>query len=183
MFDIHGVLWLLDGCLAEGLAILDPGVVVSLLGRESLVHILDYHALQEVLCFLRMLLEWLVIEVEVALDDVAYDLQFRVAWKRHLARQHDVQHNSHRPDVNLGVVLLEEYLWRNVVRLNSTHSNVSATNSRNHPLTALTEPLIVFITSCPLKSFDSPKSIIFTQEESPGLASMKFSGLMSLQLG
>ena len=44
----------------------------------------------------------------------------------------------------------------------------------------LTEPLIVFIVSCPLKSFDSPKSIIFTQLASPYLANMKFSGLMSL---
>ena len=46
----------------------------------------------------------------------------------------------------------------------------------------LTDPLIVFMVSCPEKSFDSPKSIILTHVGSFLFASMKFSGLMSLWL-
>lgn len=42
-----------------------------------------------------------MVEVEIALDYVANDLQFRVAREGNFTREHDVQHYAQRPDVDL----------------------------------------------------------------------------------
>jgi len=47
-----------------------------LVSGEALVHILDDEALKELLRFWCVLLERLVIEMEVALDDVTDNLEF-----------------------------------------------------------------------------------------------------------
>jgi len=70
-----------ESCLVHGLAlelllVLDPGMSECLVGGEALVHILDDKALEELLRFWCVLLERLVIEMEVALDDVTDNLEF-----------------------------------------------------------------------------------------------------------
>jgi len=61
--------------------------------------------------------EGLVVEVEVALDHVADDFQLGIAGERNFARKHDVQNDTHGPDVDLLVVLLKENFWSDVVGL------------------------------------------------------------------
>ena len=65
-----------DGLVVEALTVLDPGVIECLLCRVSLVNILNNEALEEILSFLRMLLERFVIEMEVSFDYVSNDFEF-----------------------------------------------------------------------------------------------------------
>ena len=58
-----------------------------------------------------------MIEMEVTLDDIADNLKLRVARKGNFSRQHDIEDDSERPDVNLRVVVLQKDLWCNVVGL------------------------------------------------------------------
>ena len=53
-----------------------------------------------------MSLERLMIEVEISLDDVSNDLKLRVTWEGDFPREHDVKHDSKRPDIDLEVILL-----------------------------------------------------------------------------
>ena len=64
-----------------------------------------------------------MVEVEIALDYVADDLQFRVAREGNFTREHDVQHHAQRPDVDLRVVVLQEHLGGDVVRLRKEEHN------------------------------------------------------------
>ena len=66
-----------------------------------------------------MFLERLVVEVEITFNYVSNDLELGVTRERHLPRQHDVKDHAHRPNVNLGVVVLQEHLWRNIIWLKS----------------------------------------------------------------
>ena len=56
-----------------------------------------------------------MIKVELALDYILNDLRLRAPWEWHLTREHDVENDSHAPDVDLHVVLLEEYFWSDVI--------------------------------------------------------------------
>ena len=58
-----------------------------------------------------------MIEMEVSFDDIADDFQLGVTWEWDLAWEHDVEDDSHGPDVNLLVIALQEYLWSDVVWL------------------------------------------------------------------
>ena len=58
-----------------------------------------------------------MIEMEVTLDDIADDFELRVSRKGNFSRQHDVEHDSKRPNVNLRVVVLQKDLWCDVVWL------------------------------------------------------------------
>ena len=58
-----------------------------------------------------------MVEMEVTLDDIADDLKFRVSWEWHLAWEHDVEHYTHWPDIDLRVVVLQEYLRCDVIWL------------------------------------------------------------------
>lgn len=63
-----------------------------------------------------------MVEVEVALDHVANDFELRIAREGHLAGEHNVEHDAQRPDIDLGVVVLKEDFWRDVVRLSRRRS-------------------------------------------------------------
>ena len=65
-----------DSLVVEALTVLDPRVIESLLCCVSLVNILNNEALEEILSFLRMLLERFVIEMEVSFDYVSNDFEF-----------------------------------------------------------------------------------------------------------
>ena len=90
-------------------------MVDSLLRSVSLIHIFANKVEQKFLSFFRVSLEGFMVKVEIAFDDISDDFKFRVAWEWHLARQHDVEHNAQRPNVNLHVVVLQEDFRRNVV--------------------------------------------------------------------
>jgi hypothetical protein len=62
----------------------------------------------------------LVIKMKVALYDVANDFEFRIAWKRHFTAEHDIQHNTKRPNVDFRTVVLKEDFRSNVIWLQIT---------------------------------------------------------------
>ena len=70
-----------------------------------------------------------MIEMEVTLDDIADNFELRVARKGNFSRQHDVEDDSERPDVNLRVVVLQEHLWCDVVWLSTGERQVSYDSS------------------------------------------------------
>lgn len=92
-------------------------MVVRLLCSEALLHVLNDQTLEELLGFFRMLRERLVLEVEFTLNDVSNNLELGVTRERNFAAQHDVEHHAHGPNINLLVVVLQENLWCDVVRL------------------------------------------------------------------
>ena len=47
-----------------------------------------------------------MVEVEVALYHIADDFELRVSWEGDLTREHDVEDDTQRPDVNLRIVVL-----------------------------------------------------------------------------
>jgi len=83
----------------------------------ALMDVFHDQALQKVFRFLRMQCERRVFEMKLSFDNVSDDLQLRVAWKRHFATEHDVEDDTHGPDVNLGVVVLQEDFRSDVVWL------------------------------------------------------------------
>ena len=50
-------------------------MIESLICCEALIHVLYDEALEEFLCFWRVLLERLVVEMEITFDDVADDFE------------------------------------------------------------------------------------------------------------
>ena len=58
-----------------------------------------------------------MVEMKVTFNDVANNFELRVPGEGHLARQHDVEDYSQRPNVNLGIIVLQEYFWGDIVRL------------------------------------------------------------------
>jgi hypothetical protein len=92
----------------------------SLGGGVSKLTVLDQAVVDQVFALLGDVFKGRVVEVEGALDDVVDDLRLGAAWEWHLAAQHNVQYDTHRPDVNLLGVFLQENLWRDVVR-RATH--------------------------------------------------------------
>ena len=67
-----------------------------------------------------------MVEVEVALDDVADDFELGIPGEGHLAGKHDVEDDPERPNVDLRVVILQEHLWRDVVWLDKERSELDA---------------------------------------------------------
>ena len=55
--------------------VLNPGVIVGLLSSESLRHVFFYHALKEFFRLMRVSGERLVIEMEIAFNDISDDFQ------------------------------------------------------------------------------------------------------------
>lgn len=74
---------------------LQPRVLERLVCGVPLVHVFSYQTLQKVFGLRRAVLEWLMVEVEVALDDVSNDLKLGVARERDLAREHYIKYNAH----------------------------------------------------------------------------------------
>ena len=62
-----------------------------------------------------MRLERLMVEMELAFDDVSDNFQFTIARERHFAAEHDVEHDAERPNINLVRVFLQENFRSNVV--------------------------------------------------------------------
>ena len=58
-----------------------------------------------------------MIEMEVTLNDVADNFKFRVAREGHFAREHDVQDDAERPNIDLRVIVLKEDFWGDIVGL------------------------------------------------------------------
>ena len=58
-----------------------------------------------------------MVEVEVAFDDVSDDFELRISWEWHLSREHDIEDNSERPNINLRVVVLKKDFRRDIVGL------------------------------------------------------------------
>ena len=67
-----------------------------------------------------------MVEVEVSLDHITDDLKFWVTWEGNFPREHDVEHHTKRPYIDLEVILLEENLWCDVVRLKTSFKWVSS---------------------------------------------------------
>ena len=57
-----------------------------------------------------------MIKMELTFYDVINYLWLSLSRKWHFAREHDVQDNAHRPNVNFRVVILKENFRRHVVR-------------------------------------------------------------------
>jgi hypothetical protein len=87
----------------------------AVLGREAVLVVLDQAILYQVLALLAHRLEGWMVEVELALNHILDDLWFRAAREWNLSGQHDIKYNSHAPNINFHIVLLEEYLWSNVI--------------------------------------------------------------------
>ena len=84
-----------------------------------------------------------MIEMEVSFDDIADDFQLGVTWEWDLAWEHDVEDDSHGPDIDLLVIALQEYLRCDVVWL---YKRVQVKyDSSWLRVKLLTEPLIVFM--------------------------------------
>ena len=41
-----------------------------------------------------------MVEMEVTFDNIADDFKLRVSWERYLARKHNVEDDSQRPDID-----------------------------------------------------------------------------------
>jgi hypothetical protein len=88
----------------------------AIFGSKTCLVVLDKALLYEVLALFTHSLECLVVEMELAFDNILNDLWLSTPWERNLSRQHDIKHNTHAPDVNFHIVLLKENLWGDVVR-------------------------------------------------------------------
>jgi hypothetical protein len=75
---------------------------------DSFGGVLDEALPDQILTFFGDLLESLVVEVELALDDVLDDFPLVSAREGDLAREHDVEDDAHGPNVDLLVVPLQE---------------------------------------------------------------------------
>lgn len=47
-----------------------------------------------------------MIEVKIAFNHIAYNLQLTIAREGHFPWQHDVENHAHGPDIYLGIVIL-----------------------------------------------------------------------------
>ena len=88
----------------------------AIFGSKTCRVVLDKALLYEVLALFTHSLECLVVEVELAFDNILNDLWLSTPWERNLSRQHNIEHNTHAPDVDFHIVLLKENLWGDVVR-------------------------------------------------------------------
>lgn len=64
-----------------------------------------------------MPLERLVVEVEIAFDNVSNNFELGITGEGNFARQHDVSNNAERPHIDFAVVTLQKNFRRNVVGL------------------------------------------------------------------
>jgi hypothetical protein len=58
-----------------------------------------------------------MIEVKIAFNDIAYNLELTIAREWHFPRQHDVENHAHGPDIDLRIVILKEHFRGDIVRL------------------------------------------------------------------
>lgn len=65
----------------------------------------------------RVSLKRFVVKVIISLNNVSDNFELRVSRERHLARKHNIEDDSERPDVDFIVVALGEHFWGNVVGL------------------------------------------------------------------
>ena len=87
------------------------------LGRcESAFVFSDQASFDQIFAFGRHVVKCIVVEVELSFDDVVNNFWLCPSWEGNFAREHDVKHDAHAPDVNFGVVVLQEHLGRHVVR-------------------------------------------------------------------
>lgn len=90
--------------------LLDPSVIEGIIGWESQVDILLNEVVDQVFAVIWDVFEGVVVEVELAPDDVADDLELVAAGEGHFAGEEDVEDDAHGPEVDLvGVVLLEDF--------------------------------------------------------------------------
>jgi hypothetical protein len=47
-----------------------------------------------------------MIEVKIAFNDIAYNLELTIAREWYFPRQHDVENHAHGPDIDLRIVIL-----------------------------------------------------------------------------
>ena len=107
-------------------------MIEGLFCRKSLRDVLYDQTLQKVLGLFGMLRERLVLEVEFSLDDITNNFQLRVTREWDLTTKHDVEDDSHRPNVDLLVVVLQEDLGRNIVRLKFKITILMCSDLPNH---------------------------------------------------
>jgi len=93
----------------------DPVMSKAIFGSKTCLVVLDKALLDEVLAFFTHGLECLMVEVELALDNILDDLRLSTPWERNFSRQHNIEHNTHAPDVDFHIVFLKENLWSDVV--------------------------------------------------------------------
>ena len=74
----------------------------------------------------RMPLEWLMVEMEVPLYHISNYFEFGIAREWYFARQHNIQHNSQTPYIYLHVVVLQEHLRCDVIRLHNSYEHLES---------------------------------------------------------
>ena len=92
----------------------------TILGIISSVQILDQTSFYKVFALVRHILKCWMIEMELSFYHVFNDFLFASTREWHLSWEHDILNNTHWPNINLGIVFLQEYLRSNIVR-RSTH--------------------------------------------------------------
>lgn len=86
-----------------------------LLGRWSLILVFGEKLHDKVLCFIRHVAPYRILERELTQLDLLHYLLVRssVEWRN--TREHDVRNNTAGPDVALGAVVLGQDLGRDIV--------------------------------------------------------------------
>ena len=92
-------------------------MLIGLLLRVPSFSIKIKEVADEILGFSRNLFELIMLKVKLALQDILDNFLVCFSRERHLAREHNVQHYSHGPNVTFLVVSLIKYFWSNVIRL------------------------------------------------------------------
>ena len=88
----------------------------AIFGSKTCLVVLDKALLYEVFALFTDGLECLMVEVELTLDNILNNLWLSTPWEWNFSRQHNIEHNTHAPDVDFHIVLLKENLWGDVIR-------------------------------------------------------------------
>lgn len=57
-----------------------------------------------------------MIEMEFTLNNILNYLRLSMPGKRYFSRQHDIKHNTYRPNIYFHVVLLQKNFWCDIIR-------------------------------------------------------------------
>lgn len=79
------------------------------------IQILDQTPSNKVFTLVRHILKCWMIKMELSFYHIFNDLLFASTWEWHFSWEHDILNNTHWPNINLGIVFLQEYLWSNIV--------------------------------------------------------------------
>lgn len=95
-------------------------MLYSLLCSNSLFEVLNQALFNQIFALIWYIIEGFMVKVELSLDDISYDFGLCPSREWYFTWKHDVQNYSHGPDIDFGIVLLEEDFGSNIVR-RATH--------------------------------------------------------------